>query len=150
MGVADGVSVSCSAMLTGGRLGISGSHVRPGLMILILQRICTERASLLSVSIADLTENACLYYYFFLEGGWLLAYALKVMLLVSVCVLCVCMCMCVWCVCVWCVYMCVLCVVCVCMFVCCVCVCVCVWCVYMCGVCVCVCVQNVLTRFCTE
>ena len=38
-------------------MGISVSHVRPGLMILIVQRICIERAFLLSVSIADLTKR---------------------------------------------------------------------------------------------
>ena len=38
-------------------MGISGSHVHPGIMILVVQRICIERACLLSVSIADLTEN---------------------------------------------------------------------------------------------
>jgi hypothetical protein len=39
-------------------VGISGSHVRPGLVILVEQPICIEHAVLLSVSIADLTENA--------------------------------------------------------------------------------------------
>ena len=127
VGVADGVSVSCSAMLTGGWVGISGSHVRPGLMILIVQRICTERACLLCVDSGPNRERLSVLLLFFGGGGWLLAVRAEDSGVGE----CVCV---VWCVCA-----------CACV----VCMCVCVWCVCVCGV-VCMCVRGVCVCVCVD
>jgi len=94
-------------------------------MILIVQRICTERACLLCVDSGPNRERLSVLLLFFGGGGWLLAVRAEDSGVGE----CVCV---VWCVCA-----------CACV----VCMCVCVWCVCVCGV-VCMCVRGVCVCVC--